>query len=162
MQGQLDVLVSSSLVEVGIDVPNASFMIIEDAHRFGVSQLHQLRGRVGRGKWKSFCFFVSLAELSSNAKDRLQALVHHHDGFALAQEDLKIRGPGQFLGNRQSGIDSLCFANLIDDEDILIKAQQDAFELVQNDQYCSKPQNQVLAKTVYKKFVTQNRWYLTN
>jgi ATP-dependent DNA helicase RecG len=111
--GEFDVLVSTSVIEVGIDVPNASLIIIEDAERFGLAQLHQFRGRVGRGQHKSFCALVSKSE-SADAEERLRALEATNNGFILAEKDLELRGPGDFLGTRQSGLPELRVAHLSD------------------------------------------------
>ena len=128
VQGQMCVLVSTTVIEVGVDVPNASLMVIEHAERFGLSQLHQLRGRVGRGASASACVLLySLGEhgrLSDTARERLRAMLETHDGFEIARRDLAIRGPGEFLGARQSGAALLRFADLDADADLLAWAQQ--------------------------------------
>jgi ATP-dependent DNA helicase RecG len=130
--GETDVLVSTTVIEVGIDVPNATVMVIEDAHRFGLSQLHQLRGRVGRGKHPGVCLL--LAEPSTTeGEDRLTALVSTNDGFRLAEEDLRIRGQGTVFGTRQSGVKDLKLADILADFDLLIVARRDAFSLVDSD-----------------------------
>ena len=115
------------MVEVGVDVPNATVMLVEGAERFGLAQLHQFRGRVGRGKHQSYCF-LALTEGGITANRRLQALVKSDDGFALAQQDLKIRGPGEFIGERQSGLPDLTMANLADTD--LIKTARGAASLI--------------------------------
>lgn len=107
---KIDVLVSTTVLEVGIDIPNATCMIIEHAQRFGLAQLHQLRGRVGRGAHESFCILVS-SVLNEEAKARLEAMTAYSDGFRIAEEDLKIRGPGEFFGKRQHGLTELKIAN---------------------------------------------------
>ena len=121
--GQMGVLVSTTVIEVGVDVPNASLMVIEHAERFGLSQLHQLRGRVGRGAAASACVLMySTGEhgrLSETARERLRAMVETSDGFEIARRDLEIRGPGEFLGARQSGAPLLRFADLVEDVDLL-------------------------------------------
>jgi ATP-dependent DNA helicase RecG len=129
--GHLDVLVSTSVVEVGVDVPNATLMLIEDAERFGLAQLHQFRGRVGRGGHQSYCALISKVE-SANAMERLNVLVETNDGFKLAEKDLQLRGPGDFLGTRQSGLPNLRMAQLSDTA-TLSTAQQAAQYLFQND-----------------------------
>ena len=117
--GQMSVLVSTTVIEVGVDVPNASLMVIEHAERFGLSQLHQLRGRVGRGAVASVCVLLYSAPLSDTAKSRLKAMVETNDGFEIARRDLEIRGPGEFLGARQSGAPLLRFADLALDEPLV-------------------------------------------
>jgi ATP-dependent DNA helicase RecG len=116
--GELDVLVATTVIEVGVDVPNATIMIVQEADRFGLAQLHQLRGRVGRGAEQSYCLLVSRAreELSESASERLEALVATTDGFELAERDLEIRGEGQLLGARQSGYSDLRFVRLRRDQ----------------------------------------------
>jgi ATP-dependent DNA helicase RecG len=129
---ELDVLVATTVIEVGVDVPNATIMIVQEADRFGLAQLHQLRGRVGRGAAQSYCLLVSgpKEELTEEAQSRLQALVETNDGFALAEVDLELRGEGQLLGTRQSGLPDLRFARLTRDRDLLQKARRWASELV--------------------------------
>ncbi len=129
--GEYDILVSTTVVEVGIDVPNATVMIIEDAERFGLAQLHQLRGRVGRGEHQSYCALISRGD-SPHARERLEALVSTNDGFALAEKDLELRGPGDFLGTRQSGLPDLRVAALGDTATLAL-AQEAARELFQED-----------------------------
>lgn len=132
-RGLLDVLVATTVVEVGIDVPNATVMLIEHAERFGLSQLHQLRGRVGRGSERSYCLLVATDPLSEAARRRLSAMVDSGDGFALSEADLAIRGPGEFFGTRQSGVPALRVANLLRDADLLESARPSAFEWVDRD-----------------------------
>ena len=121
--GEMKVLVSTTVIEVGVDVPNASLMVIEHAERFGLSQLHQLRGRVGRGSVASVCVLVYTAPLSPTGKDRLRAMAETNDGFEIARRDLEIRGPGEFLGARQSGAPLLRFADLALDEALVHRAR---------------------------------------
>ena len=129
--GELDVLVATTVIEVGVDVPNATIMIVQEADRFGLAQLHQLRGRVGRGAEQSYCLLVSRApdELSETALERLEAMVATTDGFELAERDLEIRGEGQLVGARQSGLTDLRFTHLRADRDLLAEAKQLAGEL---------------------------------
>ncbi|HVO06656.1 MAG TPA: helicase-related protein, partial [Burkholderiaceae bacterium] len=121
--GQMQVLVSTTVIEVGVDVPNASLMVIEHAERFGLAQLHQLRGRIGRGAQASVCVLLYNAPLSPTAKERLRAIVETHDGFEIARRDLEIRGPGEFMGSRQSGDALLRFADLAEDAPLLQHAR---------------------------------------
>jgi ATP-dependent DNA helicase RecG len=132
--GNLDILVSTTVVEVGVDVPNATVMIIENADRFGLSQLHQLRGRVGRGQHQSYCILVSDSR-SPETVQRLGILTESEDGFYISERDLDIRGPGEYLGTRQSGLPDLVLADLIEDKSILDKARQAAFELVETPEF---------------------------
>jgi len=129
---ELDVLVSTTVIEVGVDVPNATIMIVQEADRFGLAQLHQLRGRVGRGAEQSYCLLVSRAkeELTDNARERLQALVETTDGFELAEKDLELRGEGQLLGTRQAGLSEFRFTRLRADRELLERARDLAGELV--------------------------------
>jgi len=134
-RGELDVLVATTVIEVGVDVPNATIMIVQEADRFGLAQLHQLRGRVGRGAEQSYCLLVSRArdELSETARKRLEALVETSDGFRLAEVDLELRGEGQLLGTRQSGLPDLHFASLTRDRGLLVRARRWAAELVEEE-----------------------------
>jgi ATP-dependent DNA helicase RecG len=130
---QTDILVATTVIEVGIDVPNASLMVIEHAERFGLSQLHQLRGRVGRGSAKSRCILLAGDKLSEDGAKRLDVMAQSNDGFVIAEADLSIRGPGDFLGTRQAGLPELKVADVLRDGGILELARRDAFELVERD-----------------------------
>ena len=123
---ELDVLVATTVIEVGVDVPNATIMIVQEADRFGLAQLHQLRGRVGRGAEQSYCLLISRAkeELTDSAQARLEALVRTTDGFELAEVDLELRGEGQLLGTRQSGLSDLKFARLTRDRELIQRARR--------------------------------------
>jgi ATP-dependent DNA helicase RecG len=133
---KIDVLVATSVVEVGIDIPNATVMIIEDADRFGLSQLHQFRGRIGRSEHQSYCFLFSTSD-TTNAKKRLKALVESNDGFKIAEEDLKLRGPGEFFGTRQSGLPDIAMENLTNVRLIQI-ARNEAQEIIRSDMALKK------------------------
>jgi ATP-dependent DNA helicase RecG len=128
--GQIHILVSTTVIEVGVDVPNASIMVVEHAERFGLSQLHQLRGRVGRGQWESHCFLLYQAPWTDDARERLKALASTHDGFVIAEKDLELRGPGDFFGTRQSGLPKLRTGDLVRDRDLMEDAHREARRLV--------------------------------
>jgi ATP-dependent DNA helicase RecG len=131
-EGRCDVLVSTTVVEVGVDVPEASVMMIDHADRFGLAQLHQLRGRVGRGAAASHCLLVNDSR-NLLARQRLEVLVRSHDGFEIAEMDLRLRGPGQVLGTRQSGLPDLALASLADDGSVLEEAREEASSLISQD-----------------------------
>ena len=130
-KGQLHILVSTTVVEVGVDVPNASIMVVEHAERFGLSQLHQLRGRVGRGSWESHCVLLYQAPWTDDARERLKAMAATNDGFLIAERDLELRGPGDFFGTRQSGLPKLRTGDLVRDREIMEDAHREARQLVE-------------------------------
>lgn len=130
---KIQILVATTVIEVGIDIPNASIMVIEHAERFGLSQLHQLRGRIGRGKYPSKCILLAQYRSSEEAKVRLKVMEKTNDGFKIAEEDLALRGPGDFFGIRQSGLPDFRVANLIRDTQLLIEARKEAFRIIQED-----------------------------
>ncbi|MFQ5663123.1 MAG: ATP-dependent DNA helicase RecG [Terriglobia bacterium] len=129
-RGRIQILVSTSVVEVGVDVPNATVMVIEHAERFGLAQLHQLRGRIGRGRYPSHCILMTPTEVGEVARARLETLTETQDGFKIAELDLKLRGPGEFFGTRQHGFLNLRIANLLRDHELLARAKHDAFDYV--------------------------------
>jgi ATP-dependent DNA helicase RecG len=131
-RGDIQILVATTVIEVGVDVPNATVMVIIHAERFGLAQLHQLRGRVGRGGSQSYCLLLSYHP-TEDARRRLDALVGTTDGFRIAEEDLMIRGPGEFFGTRQSGLPDLKAANLLRDVKLLEGARREAFSLIERD-----------------------------
>jgi ATP-dependent DNA helicase RecG len=122
--GEIQVLVATTVIEVGVDVPNASLMVIEHAERFGLSQLHQLRGRVGRGPYESSCVLIYAGPLGEVARQRLKIIFEHTDGFEIARQDLLLRGPGEFVGSRQSGVPLLRYADLEQDADLVEAARE--------------------------------------
>ena len=148
---ELDMLVSTSAVEVGVDVPNATLMVIEHAERFGLAQLHQLRGRVTRGATAGECFLFA-DPATKEAKERLRALVRTRDGFALAELDARLRGAGELLGTRQHGIDELRFGSLLGDIDLLRLARKDAFAIVAADAGLRQPQHVFLRQAVLQRY----------
>lgn len=153
--GDVQILVSTTVVEVGVDVPNATIMVIENAERFGLSQLHQLRGRIGRGSKKSYCVLVSDSK-SENARNRLLTMKKYSDGFKIADEDLKNRGPGDFFGERQHGLPNLKIADMLEDIDILHMAQNCAKEILAEDNNLDDDKNKHLCENITKMFRTIN------
>jgi ATP-dependent DNA helicase RecG len=148
-EGKTQIMVATTVIEVGVDVPNASVMVIESAERFGLSQLHQLRGRVGRGADQSYCILMSSYKLSDDARKRIEAMVNTSDGFEIAELDLKLRGPGDLEGTQQSGLAfDLKIANLARDTQILQFSRDSATEVLENDPALSKPENKILVDTL--------------
>lgn len=142
IQGKTNIMVATTVIEVGVNVPNASVMIIESSERFGLSQLHQLRGRVGRGADQSYCVLMTGFKLSNDSKTRIETMVATNDGFEIAEVDLKLRGPGDLMGTQQSGVMNLQIADLVKDREILELARQKAIELFKNDLNLTKPEHQ--------------------
>jgi ATP-dependent DNA helicase RecG len=141
--GELDILCSTTVVEVGVDVPNATLMMIEDADHFGLAQLHQLRGRVGRGAAQSYCYLIADPRTPEGI-ERLDAMIRTSDGFKIAEEDLRLRGPGEILGIRQSGLPDFKLANLVSDQALLIQAKAEAEALITADPELKEPGNRNL------------------
>lgn len=156
IKGKVDILIATTIIEVGVDVQNANMMIIENAERFGLAQLHQLRGRIGRGSHDSYCIFIAEDSLTENGKKRLEGLLQHQDGFKLSEIDLKIRGPGEFFGYRQSGEDIFQFADLIEDKNFLYQAYEDVRKILDEDPSLNKEENRNLKK-LYK--YLENRYF---
>jgi ATP-dependent DNA helicase RecG len=128
-EGRIKILVSTTVIEVGVDVPNATVMVIEQAERFGLAQLHQLRGRVGRGGAQSYCILVT-EKINDAARERIRTLVESTDGFYISEMDLRLRGPGEFFGTKQSGLPALRVANILRDTEILEIARREAVDFV--------------------------------
>ncbi len=141
VEAKTKILVSTTVVEVGVDVPNASVIIIESAERFGLSQLHQLRGRVGRGKKQSYCILMTKYDISKESKERIKAMVETSDGFKIANTDLKLRGPGNMMGTKQSGLLELRFTNLAEDYESIKKTRKTAINLIEKDPELSSKEN---------------------
>jgi ATP-dependent DNA helicase RecG len=146
--GAIQVLVATTVIEVGIDVPNASVMLIEHAERFGLSQLHQLRGRVGRGPWKSYCILLTSGRLGEDAQRRVEAMVETNDGFRIAEVDLQLRGPGEFFGTRQSGLPEFRAADLLRDAPLLEEARREAQAIVAADAELRDPAHRGLRQAL--------------
>ena len=143
-RGEIRILVSTTVIEVGVDVPNASVMIVEHAERFGLAQLHQLRGRVGRGADQSFCYLIQHFPVTAVARERLKTMAGTTDGFLIAEKDLELRGPGEIFGTEQSGMPRFRFANILRDQEILKTARGDAFEIISADPDLKKEENSLL------------------
>ena len=152
LEKRIDILVSTTVIEVGIDIPQASLMVIEHAERFGLSQLHQLRGRVGRSDIASYCILLAQHRGSEDARKRLRIMEQTTDGFKIAEEDLAIRGPGEFMGIRQSGLPDFRVANIIRDGQILNEAKTDAFELIEKDPFLEKTEHTLLKAILLHKW----------
>ena len=148
---RIDVLVSTIVVEVGVDVPNATIMVIEGADRFGLSQLHQLRGRIGRSDAKSFCFLFAETD-NETAKSRLEIMTRSNDGFEIAEHDLRLRGPGEMFSTRQHGLPDLKIANIIDDFDLLVMARKNAFEMVSSDPMLRNTEHKNIRRALLARF----------
>ena len=155
---QTQIMVATTVIEVGVNVPNASVMVIESAERFGLSQLHQLRGRVGRGNNQSYCILISSHKLSSEAKTRLETMTATTDGFQIAEVDLKLRGPGDLMGTQQSGVLQLKIADIIKDNQWLKTARNDAQVLLREDPQLEVQKNTPLRQTLAKMKAYQNIW----
>ena len=158
VNGETQIMVATTVIEVGVNVPNASVMVIESAERFGLSQLHQLRGRVGRGANQSYCILLSSFKLSEEAKTRLKTMTETTDGFKIAEVDLKLRGPGNIMGTQQSGVLHLKIADIVNDSTILVKARNKAIEILQNDPNLEKPIHSNILKTYTEIQKTSGLW----
>jgi ATP-dependent DNA helicase RecG len=155
--GDVSVLIATTVVEVGVDIPQATVMLIENAERFGLSQLHQLRGRIGRGEHGGTCILFSKAE-TDESKQRLEAIASTTDGFVLAEEDLRIRGEGTIFGTRQAGITDLKVARLVEDFPIVLEAREAAFALVDADPKLTRPENSMVRAEVGRRFGDDLHW----
>jgi ATP-dependent DNA helicase RecG len=158
VKGETQIMVATTVIEVGVNVPNASVMIIESSERFGLSQLHQLRGRVGRGADQSYCILLSSYKLSPEGKTRLKTMVATTDGFKIAEVDLKLRGPGNIMGTQQSGVLDLKIADIVKDSKILVAARNTAISLLQEDESLSKEENQPIKKAYIKMTKSSKIW----
>jgi len=150
-RGKINVLVSTIVIEVGVDVPNATIMVIEGADRFGLAQLHQLRGRIGRGEAKSYCFLFAETD-SETAKNRLEIMTRSNDGFEIAECDLRLRGPGELFSTRQHGLPDLKIANIIDDYELLVMARRHAFDMVSADPMLTRAEHKNIRQALIAKF----------
>jgi ATP-dependent DNA helicase RecG len=158
VEGKTNIMVATTVIEVGVNVPNASVMIIESAERFGLSQLHQLRGRVGRGADQSYCILMTSFKLSSDSKTRMETMVSTNDGFEIAEVDLKLRGPGDLMGTQQSGVLNLQIADIVRDRDILMLARNYAIKILKEDAPLQKPENAILKAVFIELTKKKNIW----
>ena len=155
---EVQILVSTTVVEVGVDVPNATLMIIIDAHRFGLSQLHQLRGRVGRGQKQSYCILMS-DQTTDKAQERLAIMTQTNDGFEIAEEDLRLRGPGDFFGSRQSGLPEFKMADIIADYKILEVARNDAIMIIDSNELFTNPEYHPLREYIEREIIESDEYF---
>jgi len=158
VKGKTQIMVATTVIEVGVNVPNASVMIIESAERFGLSQLHQLRGRVGRGSEQSYCILMTSHKLGENSKTRMETMVNSSDGFEIAEVDLRLRGPGDMMGTQQSGVLDLKIANIAKDKDILSLARHWAKKVLGSDPKLTNPNHQPISQTYIKMGKYKNIW----
>ena len=158
VKGETQIMVATTVIEVGVNVPNASVMIIESAERFGLSQLHQLRGRVGRGAEQSFCILMTSHKLSADSKTRLETMVRTNDGFEIAEVDLKLRGPGDLMGTQQSGVLNFKIADIVKDNDILKAARYHVLKVLNEDPNLALEKNKVLRFTYAQMAKYKNIW----
>jgi ATP-dependent DNA helicase RecG len=157
-KGETNILVATTVIEVGVDVPNASVMVIENAERFGLSQLHQLRGRVGRGAEQSFCILMTGDKLGNDARARIETMVRTNDGFEIAETDLRLRGPGDLMGTQQSGLPQLHIADLVEDSALLQQARQAAMRLLDTDPGLAEPRHAPIAQALREQLKGQAVW----
>jgi ATP-dependent DNA helicase RecG len=157
--GELQILVSTTVIEVGVNVPNASVMVIEHAERFGLSQLHQLRGRIGRGSRKSYCILMTDVKRSKDAKVRLETMARTTDGFEIAEVDLKLRGPGDFLGTKQSGLPEFRFADIVEDQGHVHEAREWAIRILNEDPGLKRPDNAGLRMLFERYFHSKAKYF---
>ena len=158
VNGTTQIMVATTVIEVGVNVPNASVMVIENTERFGLSQLHQLRGRVGRGAEQSYCLLMSSFKLSNESRQRIQTMVQTNNGFEIAEADLRLRGPGNIEGTQQSGILNLRLADLAKDGKILKTAREIASRILEDDPNLQRPEHQVIAKYLSKHAKQVKAW----
>ncbi|HZH69088.1 MAG TPA: helicase-related protein, partial [Flavobacteriaceae bacterium] len=158
IKGETQIMVATTVIEVGVNVPNASVMVVESAERFGLSQLHQLRGRVGRGAEQSYCILMTSHKLSKDAKTRLETMVRTSDGFEIAEVDLKLRGPGDMMGTQQSGVLSLKIADIVKDSAILTIARSTAWHVLKDDAALKKPNNAPIKTALEELTRYKNIW----
>ena len=158
-RNEAQIMVATTVIEVGVNVPNATVMVIENAERFGLAQLHQLRGRVGRGGEQSYCILMSRYDLAQDTRKRLEIMAETNDGFVIAEADMRLRGPGDMEGTQQSGIAfELRIANLAQDGQILQLARDIAMEVLEKDELLEQPRNYVIRKELHRNYSKKINW----
>ena len=158
IENKTQILVSTTVIEVGVDIPNATVMIIESAERFGLSQLHQLRGRVGRGQHKSYCFLITGHKKTKESKIRMETMVNTNDGFIIAEKDLELRGPGNIMGTQQSGEMPLRVTNLISDTKLILKVRKLVEKILSKDVNLENINNSLILKTLRNNIQKKDIW----
>jgi ATP-dependent DNA helicase RecG len=158
VKGETQIMVATTVIEVGVDVPNASVMVIENAERFGLSQLHQLRGRVGRGAEQSYCILMTSYKLSADSKKRIQTMVRTNNGFEIAETDLQLRGPGDLMGTQQSGVLDLLIADLGKDSQLLQQARDTAGKILEQDPLLEHAENKIIAQQIQRMKKSTINW----
>jgi ATP-dependent DNA helicase RecG len=158
VKGETQIMVATTVIEVGVNVPNASVMIIESSERFGLSQLHQLRGRVGRGAEQSYCILMTGIKLSKESKKRLETMVRTNDGFEIAEVDLELRGPGDIMGTQQSGELDLKIADLAKDGQIVVLARDNARKILEEDPFLEQPNHSLIREKLRKIMMSKPNW----
>jgi len=158
IRGQANIMVATTVIEVGVDIPNASVMVIEHADRFGLSQLHQLRGRVGRGAEQSFCLLITDHKLTADGRKRMETMVKTNDGFEIASVDLALRGPGETQGTRQSGQLNFRLGNLANDEQLIRLTRKLAMQLLDDDPYIIKPEHSLTRNEYLRLYQSETDW----
>tara|TARA_Y100001954_G_scaffold134434_1_gene143589 strand:- start:554 stop:1081 length:528 start_codon:yes stop_codon:yes gene_type:complete len=158
IENKTQILVSTTVIEVGVDIPNATVMIIESAERFGLSQLHQLRGRVGRGQHKSYCFLITGHKKTKESKIRMETMVNTNDGFIIAEKDLELRGPGNLMGTQQSGEMPLRVTNLISDTKLILKVRKLVEKILSKDANLENINNSLILKTLRNNIQKKDIW----
>ena len=158
VRGETQIMVATTVIEVGVNVPNASVMVIESAERFGLSQLHQLRGRVGRGAEQSYCILMTSHKHSENSKKRIETMVRTNDGFEIAEVDMDLRGPGDLMGTQQSGVPDLKMADLMRDRALLTTARYIAGRILEEDPNLEDPQYAILNSTLKRVQLGRPDW----
>jgi ATP-dependent DNA helicase RecG len=158
LAGQTQIMVATTVIEVGVNVPNASIMIIESAERFGLSQLHQLRGRVGRGADQSYCILMTGNKLSADSRRRMEIMCETNDGFIISEEDMKMRGPGDIMGTQQSGLMQMKIADITKDGEILQTAREKAIALLEEDPELTASSNQILRNELIRRDKNKTVW----